>query len=218
MEKKPVVALRKRQQISQANKTMFLAIAGASVVIGFSVVLFIFLFQQVQFKVKVLDEQNKTLSTIKANKEAVPKLIENVNQLNTNTDLISVQLEGASDPIQSVLDALPSSANSTAMGSSLQNKILGSVTGLRIESLIVDSADGVDASTNTIPFTFSVSASSNNKALKAALDRLEHSIRPFSVKKLTLESQGDRVLMTVSGVGYFDPEQTVELVDKVVKQ
>jgi len=42
-------ALRKRTQISQANRTMFLWIAGASALVGFALVASIFLGQKLLF-------------------------------------------------------------------------------------------------------------------------------------------------------------------------
>ena len=45
--KKDDVTLRKRAQVSKANRTMFFWIAGMSVVVGFSVVASIFIFQRI---------------------------------------------------------------------------------------------------------------------------------------------------------------------------
>ena len=64
-------ALRKRTQISKANRTMFLWIAGASALVGFAVVTSIFLGQQLLFNEKVLLEKNKTVSTLNANNKIV---------------------------------------------------------------------------------------------------------------------------------------------------
>lgn len=219
-----VVGIRKRQQIGRANQTMFLAIAGASMVVGFAVVLIIFLGQRIVFSNKVLSEKNNTIAVLDENQKKVPLLRENVRVLNTNEDLASVRLNDSDPPIQSVLDALPSSANSTAMASSLQKKLLSGVQGVSIESLKIDSGDGsVDGSqsagANAIGFSFSVSApASGQSSLKQVLERIEKSIRPFNITNLTVESQGGKLVMTAIGFGYYDTAQTLTLTEKVVRQ
>lgn len=222
---KQAAGLRKRQQISRANKTMFLAIAGASTVVGFSLVLVIFLGQRILFGEKVIAEKDHTISVLQKNIDTVPALKDNIRVLNTNQDLASVRLNSTDAPLQSVLDALPSNANSTAMASSLQTKLLAGVPGVTIESLRVDSAssDGTSntdaAGSNTISFSFAVSTASNKQtSLRSVLQRIEMSIRPFDVTNLSIESQGGRVILTANGVGYYDTAQTVQLTDKVVKQ
>jgi hypothetical protein len=134
-------------------------------------------------------------------------------------------------PVQSILDALPADANSTALASSLQTKLLTGVPGIVVETINVVPVDGletiasttsqtgtVNAGSNQISFTFSVSADSNNySALRQVLERLEKSIRPFNITGLSVEAQGNRVLMTATGVSYYSPAQTVDLTNKVIK-
>ncbi len=226
--------LRKRQQISRANKMMFLWVAGVSVVVGISIVLTIFLAQRILFGEKVIAEKNKTASTLEANLKAVATLKDNINVLNTNENLKTTTLSESDPPIQSVLDALPAVANSTALASSLQTKLLVGVAGITLESVSVDATDSdqtVDASTpapaatdvsgsgaNQIGFTFAVSASIDNyAALQQVLERLEKSIRPMTVTSLSVEGQGDRVTMTVTGVSYYGSAKSIQLTDKVLK-
>jgi len=230
MEKQST-GLRKRQQISKANQTMFLAIAGASVVVGFSLVLMLFLVQRIWFGEKVIAEKNHTVAVLQKNLDSVNALKDNIRVLNTNEDLKSILLKDGDSPLQSVLDALPASANSTAMASSLQVKLLSNVSGITIESLKVDpvvgvetssdgsgSIDSSDPSSHSIGFSFSVStAAGNSDALRQVLMQIEKSIRPFNITNLSVESQGSRLVMTATGVGYYDPAQVVQLTDKVVK-
>jgi len=133
-----------------------------------------------------------------------------------------------------VLDALPSEANSSALGSSLQEKFLKDPA-LTIESLNVDPVAGVesqsdsnvqDASSsddgtggeNQITFRFSVSTDVNNaSALKSLLQRLERSIRAINITTLGVETQGNKLVLTVDGYAFYEPAKTVELKDKTVK-
>ena len=156
--------------------------------------------------------------------------------LNTNENLQSTRLSDTDPPIQSVLDALPAVANSTALATSLQTKLLSGVAGITLESVNVDSVGGDQVATatdataastpadtsatgaNQIGFTFAVSASADNyAALQQVLQRLEKSIRPMNITSVSVEGQGDRVTMTVSAVSYYGTAKSIQLTDKVLK-
>lgn len=221
-------SVRKRAQIALANRTMFLWVAGVSVVFGFASVGAIFLSQMLFFNERVLSEKSKTVSTINANIKAVDALETNVKELDANQALIDSKANASDQAIQVILDALPSDANSSAFGASLQTKLLSGIDGLTLNSLQVDPVVGVESlggsdqvldgsasANNEITFSFAVSGS--EAALKQVLHNLEVSIRTIDVLSLKIESQGDSQLMTVKGRTFFEPEMTVELKDKVVK-
>ena len=221
MDSKPTTGLRKRQQILRANQVMFLWVAGVSVVVGFSIVLMIFLVQRIWFNERVIAEKNKTVSTLEKNLSVIPQLKDNIRVLNTNENLMATRLNDSDSALQSVLDALPADANPTAMASSLQTRLLSDVPGVTIESLKVNSASETeesDAEEGTIGFSFAVStASANQNGLRQILLRIEKSIRPFTITSLSVESQGNRVVMSATGVGYYEPAQGVELKSKVLR-
>ncbi len=223
--------LRKRQQIIRANQMMFLWITVMSAVVGFSIVLMIFLVQRIWFGEKVIAEKTNTVSVLEQNLKVIPDLRDNVRLLNTNEHLRTVRLNDSDPALQAILDALPADANSTAMASSLQTKLLSGVPGVTLESLKVDPVSGVEVSSEsasasdgsdplseTINFSFVVSVNSSNQdGLRKVLQRIEKSIRPFTINNLTVESQGSRVIMTAAGMGYYSTAQKVELTDKVVR-
>lgn len=228
------VALRKRQQIMSANRMMFVWVAAVSAIVGIAAVLSLFLLQKAWFNEKVLAEKSKTASTLVKNNEVIGDLKNQVRVLNTNAALKSVMAPGETQPVQVVLDALPAEANSSALGSSLQEKFLNDPA-LTIESLDVDPVAGVEslgdeenvqdasetdevAGENQITFHFSVSTDAGNvNALKDLLQRLERSIRAINISALTIETQGPRLVLTVDGYAFYEPAKTVELKDKVVR-
>jgi hypothetical protein len=228
------VALRKRQQIANANRMMFVWVAGASVVLGIASVVSLFLLQKAWFNEKVLAEKSKTASTLVHNNKVIDELKNEVRVLNTNTALKSVMVPGETQPVQVVLDALPAEANSSAFGSSLQEKFLNDPS-LTIESLNVDPVVGVESQNDAsnvqdagnsdestgehqIAFRFSVSTDANNASvLKDLLQKLERSIRAINISTLTVETQGTRLVLTVDGKAFYEPAKTVELKDKTVK-
>lgn len=222
-------AIRKRTQIAKANRTMFLWVAIVSVVFGFALVGAIFLTQMLIFNEKVLQEKNNTIKTLSIDNENISKLEDQIRVLDTNSALESIKAESDDQTIQVVLDALPSEANSLALGASLQNKLLANIGGLTLNSLQVTPVVGVEslstddtttdgsssASDNEITFSFSVSG--DQTALKQALINLEKSIRTIDVVSLEIESQGSTQVMTVSARAFYEPARIVELTNKVVK-
>jgi cell division protein FtsB len=226
------VAMRKRTQIAKANRMMFLWVAGVSVIVGFGLVGAIFLAQKLFFNEKVLAEKEKTVATLKANNANVSELEAQVRVLDSNQALIDSKAKSTDQAVQAILDALPSDANSLALGASLQNKLLAGINGLTIQSLQVDPVLGVEqlatdasivqdvaaipgASSNQITFRFSVSGTPD--ALKQALSNLEKSIRAIDVTSLRIESQGTNQVLTVEARAFYEPAVVVELKDKLVK-
>jgi len=227
------MALRKRQQIANANRTMFMWVAIVSALVGIAIVGSVFLFQQAMFNEKVLKLKSTTASTLRSNNKAIPELENQVREMNTNQALTDAMAPNQTQPIRVVLDALPSDANSPAFGSSLQSKFLDDPA-LKIESLNVDPVAGVESQTDSsvvnasssdtknseheITFRFSVSTDINNvSALKALLQKLERSIRAIDLTSLKIETQGARIVLSVEGRAFYEPAKTVELKEKTVK-
>ena len=223
-------AIRKRNQIAKANRTMFLWIALASALIGAAVVVSIFFTQQLLYNEKVLIEQQKTVDTLKHNNSVIGSLQDEIRVLDTNPNLALVKANESDQAIQVILDALPSEANSLALGASLQNKLLTGVPGLQpIQSLQVnpvvgveseDTATTVDAGEgeaveNAITFTFAIAGTED--ALRQVLENLERSIRTIEITTLRIENQSNNtLLMTVSARAYYEPTVKLELKDKAV--
>ncbi|MDB5179918.1 MAG: hypothetical protein JWN12_550 [Candidatus Saccharibacteria bacterium] len=224
-------ALRKRTQILKANRVMFIWVAAASALVSFALVTSVFLGQKLIFNEKVLLEKNRTVSTLNQNNKIVSDLETQVRVLDTNTDLASIKANSSDQTIQVILDALPSEANSLALGASLQNKLLAGIGGLTIDSLQVDPVQGIESlsgtsavqdatatggSANNI-ITFSFSVSGKQDQLKQVLTNLERSIRTINIVRLQIDNQGTSQVMTVQGQAYYEPVKNVTLYDKVVK-
>lgn len=223
------VAIRKRQQIAKANRMMFLWVAAVSAVVGIAVVASVFLFQKMVFNEKILSEKQKTYSILVGNNEVVDTLKDNLRVLNTNQALLDSRAQADDKPLQVILDALPSDANSSALGASLQEVLLKS-GGVSIESLTVDPVLGLESSSdsssdatavsgaNTINFSFTVSAPAGKPdALRELLRRLERSIRAIDVQSLTVETQGSKIMLSADATAFYEPAVTTGLKDKVIK-
>lgn len=224
------VAIRKRTQIAKANRTMFIWIAIASVIVGSSMVVAYFLFQKLVFNEKIIGEKLTTVATLKHNNEVVPELEDAIRVLDTNSALMSIKANPEDQAVQVILDALPSDANSLALGASLQNRILTGISGLEIDTLLVNPVVGieteqspdevVDMSTETVAsnvITFTLKVKGDPNAMRQVLTSLERSIRTMHVLSIHLETQeGNQQLMTIQAQAYFEPKKTIELQDKKV--
>lgn len=226
-------ALRKRQQIANANRAMFMWVAGVSVVVGIAAVVSLFLIQKALFNEKVLAEKSKTAAMLVANNAVVDDLQDQVRVLNTNDSLKRLMISGETQPVQVVLDALPSEANSSAFGASLQQKFL-QAPGIQLDSLNVVPVQDVEVTTGSggvlpantvagttaeqISFSFDVSTEAGNvSVLKDLLVNIERSIRPIDLTSVSIEAQSNRLLLKVEGHTYYQPARTVDLKDKMVK-
>ena len=215
-------AVGKRQKIAQSNKMMFLWIAGMSAVVGICAVLAWFLIQQLIFHTKVASEADATVSTLKQNKVAVEKLRENVQLLDVNEDLNSVKSESDERALQVILDALPADDNNLALGSSLQQKLIGSVNGVKIDSLTVGDLSGTETvdspvkGVEVIPFTLIMSSGDVN-ALKDVLRNFERSIRIVDIDNFILDRSDSQYKLSINAHAYYKPAVEVQLKDKVIK-
>lgn len=235
----PEVALRKRQQITKANRTMFIWVAVVSAIIGFASVGAILLWQKIAYNEKVLSEKSETAKVLASNIEAIKQLEDKIRVHNTSQALRDSSTDDENQPLRVILDALPSEPNSSALGASLQERFLNQ-SGLTIESLTVTPIDGEEVFSEEegiedaeldpalaeeegsvaqqIQFSFSVSTSSDKiEGLQDLLQRLERSIRTVNITTMKLEYQGTRMQLTVDGVAYYEPAKTAELKEKVVE-
>lgn len=224
-------ALRKRTQIAMANRAMFLWVAGVSILFGFALVGSIFLTQKLLFNERVLQEKERTVSTLRSNNANVQALEDQIRVLDTNQALIDAKSASDDQAIQVILDALPSDANSLALGASIQNKLLADIPNLTLNTLQVDPVIGIESlsngssvetasssssnSQNEITFRFSVTG--DEKALKEVLNKLERSIRTIDVISLKIEGHDATSVLSVQARAFYEPARVVQLKDKTVK-
>lgn len=219
------VAIRKRSQIAQANRTMFIWIALASALLGTAAVVSTFLVQKLAYSERVLAAKQETVSTLDSNLAVVNDLKSEIQALDANSALLSVKANDSDQALQVVLDALPSDANSLALGASLQNRLLTGIEGsYKLKALEVKPVDGLEtatdtttvdasadavAATNQIEFSFSVEG--DQVALRQILQNLERSIRTIVVTRLSLNTEAGALTMNVEGHAFYQPAKTIEL-------
>ena len=221
-------ALRKRQQIENAGKNMFLWVAGAAAIFGICLVLAISLFERISFRQEIIGQKNDTVGNLESNIETADTLKDEIRVLNTNAALLATPRLDGTEPLSVILDALPSTANSSALGASLQQKLLNE-TGVTVESLTVEPISGVedgdsDSSSSAssgdtvINFQFTISVASGQAGqLQNALRRLEKSIRTIDLSTVAIEQQGSKITLIAEGQAYYQPGTKVELKDETCR-
>lgn len=214
MPSSPNAAIRKRQEIAKASRMMFGWVAGASAVVGIAAVLSITLFQKLTFNQDIIAKQNKTISILESNQSAATELLDNARALDTNESLRDSRANPDDDTaLQVILEALPSTANNAALGSSLQDRLL-KLNGVSIESLIVGgTAESTTFSSNgSIPLQFSfVAKATDPNKLFDLLRQLEKSIRPIKILTLSFETGQLDTTLTVSAESYYQPPVSLDL-------
>jgi Tfp pilus assembly protein PilO len=225
METKKLTGLRKRQQIEKANKSMFLWIIGASVLVAFCLVASQFIFKQARFNAKVISAKTEARDTLKKNLQNADTLKKEVNQLIANPDLGAVKSRPDDSALQVVLDALPTDNDPTAFATSLQQAILPR-SGVSLDTLSTvsstsdatsESAAGVASSDQVPQIPFNIVLSGNYDQIKTSLQNMEHVIRPISISRFALQGSGDRLTMAADGMTYYLPSKSINVTTKPIK-
>jgi len=217
----------KRQQITRSNKTMFLWVAGASVIVAFALVASLFLVKQMIFQTKIIAAKADTNNTLDANIKTAPALKKSVEKLIANPNLTDARATANQNNLSVIFDALPYVADDIGFGSSLQSVLLsglGTPENITINSLSSSTAEegteiaGVAAPEGSQELAFSFTISGSDKDIKEILTRFDRSIRPIQITSLSLQAgEGGKVTASIQAKTFYQPAKTLELTNKTVK-
>lgn len=217
-----LTGIKKRQQIANANKMIFVWVIIASVAISLCGVTVQFLFRQASFNQRVIGAKLETQGTLAKNLDNVPGLKKNVEELIADERLAKVKANETDSNLKVVLDALPTSDDKSALGASLQQVILprsqvdtSDLTTITPEE--VTDAAKAETSGSAPVSRFSFSAAGDYVRVQAMLVDMERTIRPMNIEAMTMQSVDNAIRVTVAGVTYYYPAQTVALGKKAIK-
>lgn len=228
-EKQQLTGLKKRQQIAQANKMIFIWTAVAAVAVSFCAVALQFLIREGLFNQKIINAKAATNRTLEQNLTAADQLKTNVQALLANSDLATVRTENNDNNLEVVLDALPTEGDDTSFATSLQNIILvqshASVTSLSTKDQFSGDASTSDTSTSTssaisttataLPFTAQISG--NYQEIQNTLVDISRTIRPINVTSLEVKGKDTNLDVVITGDTYYQPAASVNLGSKEIK-
>ena len=217
-DEKPLTGVRKRQQIANANKQMLIWVALAAVVISVCAVLALNFVQRIIYQAKVNGKIGDTAKVLSSNVAVIDNLMAEVNKLNTNKNLNLPNLRTAdSTAFQVVLDALPTEDDRTALGASLQLKVLAP-SGVSIDQLAVTGTGGgapvatdqTTASTGNKPtaqpITFNIVISGDYNVIQQTIRDIERTIRPFVINSINLQGTDTRLQATIAATTFYVPK------------
>lgn len=219
-----LTGIKKRQQIANANKMIFVWVIIASIAISLCGVTIQFLFRQAAFNQKVISAKLETQSTLSKNLDNVDGLKKNVDALLADTNLSSVKANDTDTNLKVVLDALPTADDGSALGASLQQVILPKSQVTTADLTTISTVNGaaledeVSTSTSSAPTAnFTFAATGNYGQIESMYKDLERTIRPLNVQALTIQGIDGAIRTTIAGVTYYNPEQTVQLGRKSIE-
>lgn len=226
-----MTGVRKRQQIQDTNKQIFIWLAVAAVIVSVCLVALQFLLREFMFNQKIINKKSETNSTLVKNLSEAEKLRENVNALLADESLNSLKYEASNTKttaLNVVLDALPVEGDTTAFANSLQAVVLPR-SGVTISELntsitqdggasTVDPTAAAVPATEPSPLPFTAGFKGRYADAQRALDDMSRVIRPISLNKLTIRSTDKDILqVSIGGMTYYMPARTVEVRTEVMK-
>lgn len=220
-----ITGLKKRQQISKANRLVFLWVAAAGVAVTIAIVLSQFMIKQFLFNNKVISTMTTTNDTLKKNAQAYEPLKTEIIKLIAAKELTDLRVSPDDSALQVVIDAMPTVDDRMALAASLQQVILNK-SGVKIEQLSFDSqaaittdpaAPVVTAGTtiNEIPFMFKVTGT--YEQMKTLFENMNQSIRPINVKVIKLSGASSAMTADVQATTYYATPANTDLKQKEIK-
>ncbi|HSE29011.1 MAG TPA: hypothetical protein VLA77_00295 [Candidatus Saccharimonadales bacterium] len=217
-EPQRLTGLKKRQQIEVAGRTMFIWIAAAAVSISLCVATGQYLFGRWVHNNKVIAAKSKASATLSSNLSNITGLTDEVDALVANQALASVKTNPNDPNTKSVLDALPTTFDPAALGTSLQQIILGR-SGVAIENIIVPQdateAEQIPSTPQEMAFSFVISGE-YSQVQNAILD-IEKTIRPIKITSMSLTGTDADLRANIEAVTYYQPPKTVTVGEEVIK-
>ena len=229
----PLTGVKKRKQISDACKQVFMWVAlGSAVVVSCLMVAWNFV-QRIQYQSKVNAEIAKADKQLKTDVANVDELQKSVDALKTNKLLNKSNLKADDSTVfQVVIDALPTKDDRTTLGASLQDKILAG-SGVTIDQIqvmddVTDASASTDATASTStdansiyptaqPITFRLSLKGSYVAIQRAMSNIETTIRPIIINKVAIEGTDSGLQATIDATTYYSPNVSFKTSEKEVK-
>lgn len=214
----------RRTLITATSKTMFLWVAGASVIVVAALVILFYMFKQFSFNNEVVSAKWKAADTLKKNVSSFQVLKKNIDNLTADDALASVRSQNG-DNLQVVVDALPVSGDSTLFAASLQN-IIAPRSGVSLETVTiptpatVTSADGTTTdqanSSQPIEMVYQIQAVGTYQSIQNFLANLEKTIRPVHVTSIELRGSDAILWASITLKTYYQPVKDINITKKVI--
>lgn len=223
---KQLTGLKKRQQIANANRMIFIWVIVASIAVSLCGVTVQFLVRQAIFNQKIISAKLDTQGTLDDNLKNIETLKIKVDELIADDNLAKVKANPTDTNLKVVLDALPTADDKSALGASMQRVVLArsqivvsELTTISVsDAIAADPAlEGTDAGASSVlASSFTFTANGDYERVKNMFTDIERTIRPINIKTLTLQGMDGAIRVTVGGEAYYYPAQSVQLGKKTI--
>ncbi|MDB5185909.1 MAG: hypothetical protein JWL85_432 [Candidatus Saccharibacteria bacterium] len=218
----------KRLQIDKANTTVTIAVAAATFVVIFSLFACRALLSTRSYQAKVINEKETAVRQLKANIEAVDKLVISYKEFSARPDNIINGISTGTgdrdgDNAKITLDALPSKYDFPALVSSIEKLVsqnnfrIVSISG--IDQEVEQKTDGASPSPQPVELPFKATVSGAYDPMQELIKVFDQSIRPIQPQIVTFTAQGENkeVQLEFDAKTYYLPEKTLSITTKEVK-
>lgn len=215
--------LTKRRLIEASGRNMFYWVAGASVIVAFSLVALQFIYQDFRFNNEIINHKNETIRTLKDNLTKTDQLKDEVNKLLANEHLAKSRSYEGQDNHGVVIDALPVQATVTSLPAAIQKVIVPrsgvTLVSLRTPAEVEESNDPALAQeVKPVENVYGVEVIGNYDAIKTFLQLLENTVRPIHITAVSFTGTEGALRVSVTLSTYYQPAKVFELKEEVLRQ
>lgn len=199
----------KRDKISQANSTVFIAVAISAVLVMFCLISVRFLLQKKAYNDRVIGAKTSARKQIEDN-------LSSLDQLNSQYPTLQNR---ATNNTKTILHALPPSYDYAALVTSME--FLAKQSGVQLASGIGqdESASAVKEQNVSSPkeIVLNLSVSGSYESIVKYVNNLEASIRPVLVTSIDFNGSSSDLKATIAAKTFYQPARTLEVSKEVVK-
>lgn len=199
----------KREKISKANSTVFVAVAVASVVVMFCLISFKFLWERMGYNSRVIAAKTEARDALGQNATNLDKLIEEFPQLDssptTNAKIILHALPPAYDypALATYFESLARQSGVTFPGSVGQDISASAVNDSNVSQVL------------EIPLSLEVNGSYD--AVVTFIKNTELSIRPIHIINVEYSGTNDQLKAIITAKTYYQPARNLNVGKKEVR-
>jgi len=201
--------LSKREQLSRASSTVFIAAAVAAVVVMFSLMSGKFLWNKKSYNDRVITAKTKSRDAIETNVTNIDKLTQQFPSLESTPTTNATTILHALPPVYDYA-SLVTSLNSIAVTSGVK------FNGSSGQDSSADALTSAPASTPIeIPITMQVTGS--YVSIKNFMSNMEKSIRPIHVTNVTFSGNNESLDAQIQAVTYYQPARSLDVTKTEVR-
>lgn len=209
----------KHVQINKSQTTMLAVIAGATVVVIFSLFATKALIVKGLYQGRALDARKDVVTQLKSNYDSANRLFDQYKIFaNQDPNFLGGKITGSTnldgDNPRLVLDALPSKYDAPALASSVE-KLLSNekvdFNSLTVKDDPVGNSDQAQAEPSPIPMAFAFEGGTTYPTAALLMSDFEHSIRPFDVNTFEISGNDGDLKVSATMTTYFQPAKSLNL-------